>query len=542
MEQVMDRSRILVVDDDTVIRDGIKRILERGGMEVATSSGGRIALAMMQESDFDLVVTDLKMPGMNGIEVLKAIKVLQPEVPVIIITGYSTVDTAVEAMKNGAFDYLAKPFNPDQITEKITKALAQKAVLTENLLLKKELKEHHGFDLFIGESREMQKVYHRIIQVAPTDSTVLITGESGTGKEVVARAIHRNSPRRDNLFVAVDCTSLAENLLESELFGHIKGSFTGAIQTKTGLFKVADGGTLFLDEVANISLTTQAKLLRVLQEREITPIGGTQSIKIDIRLVAATNRNLRTLVEEGKFRDDLFFRLNIIPIDLPPLRERKGDLPLLITHFLQKFAASMGKDVRALSAEAKTFLETYRFPGNVREVENVIERAVVLAEGDLIQIDDLELGYARNHDPQPSPAENIHPCHARRAQGGQAPDPRKGPGGCGKGLRHQRPGAESRQHHPGRRRDRDAPPQLPGTPEKTGDIGARLRGRVSAQHPGRSGGAQGDRLSGGGHHRHPLHPRARQTPGDCPQCPQEPQTVWRRPRYLCPAHPPHPPA
>jgi DNA-binding NtrC family response regulator len=319
------------------------------------------------------------------------------------------VDTAVEAMKNGAFDYLAKPFNPDQITEKITKALAQKAVLTENLLLKKELKEHHGFDLFIGESREMQKVYHRIIQVAPTDSTVLITGESGTGKEVVARAIHRNSPRRDNLFVAVDCTSLAENLLESELFGHIKGSFTGAIQTKTGLFKVADGGTLFLDEVANISLTTQAKLLRVLQEREITPIGGTQSIKIDIRLVAATNRNLRTLVEEGKFRDDLFFRLNIIPIDLPPLRERKGDLPLLINHFLQKFASSMGKDVRALSTEAKSFLETYRFPGNVREVENVIERAVVLAEGDLIQIDDLELGYARNHDPHPSPAENTIP-------------------------------------------------------------------------------------------------------------------------------------
>ena len=407
----MERSKILVVDDEAVIREGVKRILERSDMEVATSSGGRAALAMMQETDFDLVVTDLKMPGMNGIEVLKAIKVLQPEVPVIIITGYSTVDTAVEAMKNGAFDYIAKPFTPDQLTEKVTKALAQKAVLTENLLLKKELREHHGFDLFIGESREMQKIYRRIIQVAPTDSTVLITGESGTGKEVVARAIHRNSPRRDNPFVAVDCTSLAENLLESELFGHVKGSFTGAIQTKTGLFKVADGGTLLLDEVANISLTTQAKLLRVLQEREITPIGGTHSVKIDIRLVAATNKNLRTLVEEGKFREDLFFRLNIIPIDLPPLRERKGDLPVLISHFLQKFSTSLGKELRGLSGEAKTFLNNYPFPGNVREVENIIERAVVLAEGDLIQLDDLELGYARNLESQALPAENLAPAN-----------------------------------------------------------------------------------------------------------------------------------
>ena len=406
----MERSRILVVDDEAVLRDGVRKILERGGMEVATSSGGRTALAMMQETDFDLVITDLKMPGMNGIEVLKAIKILQPEVPVIIITGYSTVDTAVEAMKNGAFDYIAKPFTPDQITEKVEKALEQREVLTENLLLKKELREHHGFDLFIGESREMQKIYRRIMQVAPTDSTVLITGESGTGKEVVARAIHRNSPRRDNPFVAVDCTSLAENLLESELFGHIKGSFTGAIQTKTGLFKVADGGTLFLDEVANITLTTQAKLLRVLQEREITPIGGTQAIKIDIRLVAATNKSLRTLVEEGSFREDLFFRLNIIPVDLPPLRERKGDLPLLITHFLQKFSASVGKEIRGLSADAKSLLDNYAFPGNVREVENIIERAVVLTEGELIQVDDLELGHACILKSPPPPEE--HPAPA----------------------------------------------------------------------------------------------------------------------------------
>ena len=390
----MENIDVLVVDDEAVIREGLRRILEKEGFHVESSASGQIALERMQDENFGLVITDLKMPGMSGMEVLKAIKVLQPEVPVIIITGFSTVDTAVEAMKNGAFDYIAKPFTPEQIIEKVRKALAQRAVLLENIFLKKELGEHHGFDLFVGESKEIQKVYRRIIQVAPTDSTVLITGESGTGKELVARAIHNNSHRRDNPFVAVDCTSLAENLLESELFGHIKGSFTGAIQTKTGLFKVADGGTLFLDEISNISLTTQAKLLRVLQEREITPIGGTQPVPIDIRLVAATNKNLRTLVSQGSFREDLFFRLNIIPIDLPPLRERKGDLPLLIGHFLTTFSEEMGKDMRGLAPDALALLEEYNFPGNVRELENIIERAVVLAEGDLIQKEDLELRVA----------------------------------------------------------------------------------------------------------------------------------------------------
>ncbi|ABB33142.1 two component, sigma54 specific, transcriptional regulator, Fis family [Geobacter metallireducens RCH3] len=387
----MENIDVLVVDDEAVIREGLRRILEKEGFHVETSASGQIALERMQEENFSLVITDLKMPGMSGMEVLKAIKVLQPEVPVIIITGFSTVDTAVEAMKNGAFDYIAKPFTPEQITEKVRKALDQRAVLIENIFLKKELGEHHGFDLFVGESKEIQKVYRRIIQVAPTDSTVLITGESGTGKELVARAIHNHSNRRENPFVAVDCTSLAENLLESELFGHVKGSFTGAIQTKTGLFKVADGGTLFLDEISNISLTTQAKLLRVLQEREITPIGGTQPVPIDIRLVAATNKNLRTLVPQGTFREDLFFRLNIIPIDLPPLRERKGDLPLLIAFFLKKFSEEMGREIRGLAPDAMALLEDYTFPGNVRELENIIERAVVLAEEDLIQKEDLEL-------------------------------------------------------------------------------------------------------------------------------------------------------
>lgn len=386
-----DRFNILVVDDEAVIREGMRRILEADGYAVDTSASGYVAIEAIQGKSFDLVITDLKMPGMDGIEVLKAIKVLQPEVPVILITGYSTVDTAVEAMKNGAFDYIAKPFTAEQISEKARNAIAQKTVLLENIYLKQEVIEHHGFDLFVGESPEMQKVYNRIIQVAPTDSTVLISGESGTGKELVARAIHKNSHRREQPFVAVDCTSLAENLLESELFGHVKGSFTGAIQTKMGLFKVADGGTLFLDEIANISLATQAKLLRVLQERVITPIGDTKLISIDIRLVAATNRNLRTQVAEGSFREDLFFRLNVIPIQLPPLRERKGDLPLLIGRFLKKYAEETGKELRGVHPEALSLLEEYPFPGNVRELENIIERAVVLCTGDIIQKQDLEL-------------------------------------------------------------------------------------------------------------------------------------------------------
>ena len=247
----------------------------------------------------------------------------------------------------------------------------------------------------------MQKVYRRIIQVAGSDSTVLVNGESGTGKELVAKAIHKNSARRDNPLVALDCTSLAENLLESELFGHIKGSFTGAIQTKMGLFKVADGGTLFLDEVANISLSTQAKLLRVLQEREVTPIGGTHPIPFDVRMVAASNRNLKTMVKDGAFREDLFFRLNIIPIELPPLRERKGDISLLIRHFVRKFGDEVGKDIRGVASDALTMLEDYEFPGNVRELENIIERAVVLAEGDIIQKEDLEL-HGVGEDPLPS--------------------------------------------------------------------------------------------------------------------------------------------
>ena len=381
---------ILIVDDDALIRNGLKRILEERGCQVEDFSCGNLAIERLQQSSFDLVVTDLKMPGMSGMEVLASIRILQPSIPIIIITGYPTVDSAVVTMKLGAVDYLAKPFVPDEFCSRIKKALDQSDAKTlQEQIAEREVAQ--GFEDFIGNSAEMQKIYRRIMQVAPTTSTVLITGESGTGKELVAKAIHKLSPRREQPFVAVDCTSLAENLLESELFGHIKGSFTGAVHSKSGLFKVADGGTLFLDEVANISLTTQAKLLRVLQEREVTPIGGTQPIPINIRLVAATNRPLRELVAKGSFREDLYFRLNIIPINLPPLRERKGDLRILIQHFMKRFADEVGKDVRSISNAAIELLENYSFPGNIRELENLIERAMVFVEDNIIKIDDLEL-------------------------------------------------------------------------------------------------------------------------------------------------------
>lgn len=386
-----EKSSVLIVDDEPAIREGMKRIFTQQGFSVETSPSGYDALERIQKSEFHIVLTDLKMPGMNGLEVLRSIRILQPDVPVIIITGYSTVPSAVEAIKSGAADYIAKPFTPDQISQKVREVLSRRLTSPETRQLWDELQLRRGFDRFIGDSREMQRVYSRIVQVAPTDSTVLIRGETGTGKELVARSIHKHSLRQGGPFVAVDCTSLVEQLLESELFGHVKGSFTGAVQTKTGLFKVADRGTLFLDEVANISLTTQAKLLRVLQEKMITPIGSTNAQLVDIRLIAATNRNLQDMIEQETFREDLYFRLNVIPIELPPLRERQGDIPLLIQSFVNKYAGEMGKTIRELAPEAMELLEGYNYPGNVRELENLIERAVVLCTGETINKENLEL-------------------------------------------------------------------------------------------------------------------------------------------------------
>ncbi|MDI6726714.1 MAG: sigma-54 dependent transcriptional regulator [Smithellaceae bacterium] len=400
---MMEKISILIVDDEPAIREGLGRIFTKEGLFVETSPSGQDAIECIQKRDFDLVITDLKMPGISGIEVLKSIKILQPDVPVIIITGYSTIPSAVEAMKNGAADYIAKPFAADQIIQKAQEALSQKKDSPEARHLRDELQLRRGFDRFIGDSKEMEKVYSRIIQVAPTDSTVLVRGETGTGKELVALSIHKHSLRQDGPFVAVDCTSLAEQLLESELFGHVRGSFTGAVQTKMGLFKVADRGTLFLDEVANISLTTQAKLLRVLQEKVITPIGSTSPQPVDIRLIAATNRNLKEMIAQETFREDLYFRLNVIPIELPPLRDRKGDIPLLIKHFMKKYADDLGKSSQEMAPDALALLESYNYPGNVRELENLIERAVVLCTGEIIVKENLELHEGKDDAGKRSP-------------------------------------------------------------------------------------------------------------------------------------------
>ncbi len=381
----MQNPRVLVVDDEEIVCESVKRILEEENYEVEIALSGFEAFDKMATNPFDIVITDLKMPGIDGMEVLRRIRREYPNTIVIMITGFSTVETAVEAMKLGAFDYIPKPFTPDEVSVVVKKAVEQKNLLLENIYLRQELQEKYGFDNIVGKSKKMQDIYRIISKVAPTDSTVLIYGQSGTGKELIARAIHFNSPRKDRQFVPVDCAVLSENLLESELFGHIKGSFTGAITTKPGLFEIADGGTVFLDEVGNISLSIQAKLLRVLQEREFTPVGGTKSKKVDIRLIAATNKDLEKMIKEGTFREDLYYRINIVPIYLPPLKEREEDIPLLAIHFLRKYSEQMGKKIKGFSAEAMEKLMRYSWPGNVRELENVIERTVVMIEEDMVR-------------------------------------------------------------------------------------------------------------------------------------------------------------
>jgi len=388
---MMKPGKILVVDDEPVVCQSCQRILGRVGYEVKTVLSGKEALKKIKEEIFDIAIVDLKMPGIDGMGVLQRIKEEHPEITVIMITGYSTVETAVEAMKLGAFDYVSKPFTPDELEIIVKNALERKKLLWENRYLKDQLQEKYRFDNIIGKSKKMQEVYRIMEKVAPTDSTVLIYGESGTGKELVARAIHYNSPRKDKPFISLDCGALSESLLESELFGHIKGSFTDAVVTKPGLFEVADGGTFFLDEVSNISLSIQAKLLRVLQEREFKPVGGTNWKKVDIRLIAATNKDLRKMIQEGTFREDLFYRLNIVPIFLPPLRERREDIPLLVSHFLEKYNRERRRSIKRVSPEAMQLLINYSWPGNVRELENVIERVVVMAEEDTIGVEHLPL-------------------------------------------------------------------------------------------------------------------------------------------------------
>ena len=376
--------RILIVDDEEIMRESLTDWLKEDGYEVLAVEDGFKGLEAIQAGSWSVMLVDLKMPKMDGLEVLREVKRLQLNIPVIIITAYATVDTAVAAMKEGAYDYIIKPFNPEELALTIKKIIEHQHLLKENILLRKELSKRYQFQDIIGKSQKMQAVFELIRTVAPTKSTILIQGESGTGKEMVARAIHEASIRKDYPFIDLACGALPESLLEAELFGHEKGAFTGANFQKKGKIELADGGTLFLDEIGDISLKSQVDLLRVLQEREFRRLGGTETIKVDVRIIAATNKDLLKLVEEGKFRDDLFYRINVITITIPPLRDRKEDIPLLITHFLTKFNMETGKKVEKISEGALNMFMDYHWPGNVRELENTIEHAVVVTDGNMI--------------------------------------------------------------------------------------------------------------------------------------------------------------
>jgi DNA-binding NtrC family response regulator len=378
-------ARILVVDDEEIVIRSCLRILGDGEYQVEAVQDGLEALRKIEENPYDVIILDIKMPKIDGLEVLQRVKEGHPDIDVIMITGLSDIETAVRSMKLGALDYLPKPFDPDELKMVVARALERRRLLQENLNLKSEVSSKYRMENIVGASPSMQEVYRLIAKCAPTNSTVLLTGESGTGKEVIARAIHYNSLRKDKPFVPVDCTSLSENLLESELFGHVKGAFTGAVAAKRGMFEVARGGTLFLDEIGNISLSTQAKLLRVIQEREFRAVGDTRTQEADIRLIAATNKDLKAMVAEGSFREDLFYRINIFPIRVPPLRERRDDIPPLAHHFLKTFSRELDKKLSGFSEGAMIALMNYAWPGNVRELENTIHRAAILANEDVIR-------------------------------------------------------------------------------------------------------------------------------------------------------------
>jgi Response regulator containing CheY-like receiver, AAA-type ATPase, and DNA-binding domains len=370
----MARKSILVVDDEKNQREILDMILSGEGYDVTTASSGEAALKFVRDRRFDLVLTDLKMTGMSGLDLLKELVAFDKSIMVILLTAHGTVDSAFEAKELGAFAYLQKPYDREKLLETVERALSKLTQLDTEI---------------VSVSPEMDKVKKLILKVARSNSTVLIRGESGTGKELIARSIHQNSPRADQVFQAVNCAAINENLLESELFGHERGSFTGAVGEKKGLFEVADGGTLFLDEIGELDISLQAKLLRALQERQIRRVGGTRELNVDVRVVAATNRDLLKMTQDGRFREDLYYRLNVLSIEIPPLRERRSDIPLLIDYFIKKHTKNSSQKIKGLSPEAKKLLLDYPYPGNVRQLESAIERAVLLAEGDTIQVEDL---------------------------------------------------------------------------------------------------------------------------------------------------------
>jgi DNA-binding NtrC family response regulator len=378
------KGRILLVDDEEIVLRSCQRILG-AEYEIDTARDGLAALALVNQNDYDLLVLDIKMPKMDGIEVLRRVKEARPDIDVIMVTGLHEIGTAVKAMKLGAQDYLPKPFEPEDLEMAVGRAFDRRSALRGTAGSDGEDGSHYRFENIIGESAAMQAVFRLVARCAPTNSTVMLRGESGTGKELIARAIHYNSLRKEQPFVPVDCTSLSESLLESELFGHVKGSFTGAIANKKGLFETAEGGTLFLDEIGNITLSTQAKLLRFIEEREFKAVGDTRTQKVDIRLITATNKDLEGMVADGEFRDDLYYRINIFPIEIPPLRERRDDIPALANHFLKRVSQEINQRPSEFSPGALNLLMNHDWPGNVRELENVVERAVILASGDVIR-------------------------------------------------------------------------------------------------------------------------------------------------------------
>ncbi|RMF57453.1 MAG: sigma-54-dependent Fis family transcriptional regulator [Calditrichaeota bacterium] len=377
-------AKLLVVDDEKTIRDTLWEILTDEGFTAETAENGEQAVELIAEENFDLVISDLRLPGMDGLTVLQKTLELSPQTLVVIITAYASVDTAVEALKKGASDYLVKPLILDDVLFKIRHLLKYRQLAIENQILRQEVEQKYDFSNIIGESPQMKQVFELIKKIAPTNSNVLLLGESGTGKELVARALHFNSPRRGNRFVAVNCSAISEQLLESECFGHKKGAFTGALRDKDGYFKSAHRGTLFLDEVSEIPLHLQSKFLRAIQEKEIYPVGSEKAIKVDVRLVAASNRDLEEEVRKGNFREDLFYRLNVAEIKLPSLRERREDIPLLVHHFIEQHNEKLGKRIRGVDNKTMKILLNYDWKGNIRELENLIERAMIFCEGEFI--------------------------------------------------------------------------------------------------------------------------------------------------------------
>ncbi len=385
----MTKARLLIVDDEPDMLENVSRILGKAGFDCLMETDSLKAVSLLESERPDVLLTDLRMPGMDGLGLLRQARQVDPQMPVIILTAFATIESAVEAVKEGAFDYLPKPFSVDQLKLAVDRALAQRRLALENLRLREQLRGTYGLENIVGRSPAMAQVFELVRKAARSEANILIVGESGTGKELVARAIHANSPRATEAFVPVDCASLPEPLLESELFGHEKGAFTGAVRTKPGLLEVAHRGTLFLDEIAELPLGLQVRLLRALQERQIRRVGGTRQIDVDVRLVSATNRDLRDLVVKGQFREELYYRVNVIAIALPPLRERKGDIMLLAHTFLKRYGQGREISLKGFDPEAMRILETYAWPGNVRELQNVVERACVLAEGETITARDL---------------------------------------------------------------------------------------------------------------------------------------------------------